>query len=162
MKRYLLIVLLSVLGLGAVQAQLRTIGLSVGYEVDISWQYTIGEYGMMDVSANIPRFSGVGGTVTYNRMNPFDLEIPWYQYGTWNWYLGGGLGLGSYGLFKKDVENSWFFGLVVHAGIEYCFEFPMQLSLDYRPNLGFISKGSYEFNEDGYYGLTIGIRYLLD
>ena len=75
----------------------------------------------------------------------------------WNWNLGVGAGLGIYG-FKAPA---FYAGVVGHVGISYDFWFPMQLSLDYRPNIGIVGGEGITFNTSGLYsGITLGVRYL--
>ncbi len=69
-----------------------------------------------------------------------------------NWYAGFGAGLGSY---RNNINRDYYdnnyqgyhdsgaFGLVAgDIGIEYDFDFPLQLSVDFRPELGF---GNYRY-----------------
>ena len=72
---------------------------------------------------------------------------------------GVGAGAGIYG-FKAP---SWFVGAVGHVGVEYNFWFPLQLSVDWRPNIGIVGVhgGGLGFNMSGLYsGITLGVRYL--
>ena len=56
-------------------------------------------------------------------------------------------------------------GVVGHIGVGYDFWFPLELSFDWRPNIGvgFGDKGDYGncwFNYKGLYsGITLGVRY---
>ena len=96
-------------------------------------------------------------TATYDWVNPFGAVIPWDYEGQWNWNLGVGAGLGIYG-FKTPA---FYAGVVGHVGISYDFWFPMQLSLDYRPNIGIVGGEGITFNTSGLYsGITLGVRYL--
>lgn len=113
---------------------------------------------MIDLAVNIPCFSGIGATATYDWINPFGTAIPWNNKGEWNWSIGVGAGLGIYGF-----RAPWFYaGAVGHVGVEYNFWFPLQLSVDYRPNLGIVAAGGgVGFNTTGLYsGITLGVRYL--
>ncbi|MBO5817615.1 MAG: hypothetical protein J6R26_06715 [Paludibacteraceae bacterium] len=159
-KTILLVALLALVGLGTTYAQPRAIGINAGYGVDLSYQHAFGSASMLDVSVNVPQFMGIGGSVTYDWINPFGTSVPWQFQGKWNWYLGLGAGAGVYDLFKKDVDMSWYLGAVAHVGIEYNFWFPLQLSLDYRPNIGVVNAGSFAFNPGGLYGVSLGVRYL--
>ena len=91
-------------------------------------------------------------------VNPFGTAIPWNNKGEWNWNLGVGAGLGIYG-FRAPL---FYVGAVGHVGVEYNFWFPLQLSVDYRPNLGIVAgSGGAGFNTTGLYsGITLGVRYL--
>ena len=158
MKKLFLVAILAVAGFAAAVAQPRAIGLNIGYGLDVSYQHSIGTSNMVDVSLNIPCFSGIGATATYDWVNPFGTAIPWNNKGEWNWNLGVGAGVGIYG-FKAP----WVYaGVVGHVGVEYNFWFPLQLSVDYRPNIGIVAgQGAVGFNSTGLYsGITIGARYL--
>ena len=173
MKKLLLVAILAVAGISAAVAQPRAIGLNIGYGLDVSYQHSIGKSNMIDLSVNIPAFAGIGATATYDWINPFGTQIPWNNKGEWNWSLGAGAGLGIYG-FRAP---SFYVGAVGHVGVSYDFWFPLQLSVDWRPNVG-IATGhggdtgigmpakaaggaGVHFNTSGLYtGITLGVRYL--
>jgi hypothetical protein len=180
MKKLLLVAILAVAGISAAVAQPRAIGLNIGYGLDVSYQHSIGKSNMIDLSVNIPAFAGIGATATYDWINPFGTQIPWNNKGEWNWSLGAGAGLGIYGFRAPSL----YVGAVGHVGVSYDFWFPLQLSVDWRPNVGIVTGplgggngGSYDdgwgmpakaaagagvgFNAAGLYtGITIGVRYL--
>lgn len=156
MKKLLLVAILAVAGFAAVVAQPRAIGLNIGYGLDVSYQHSIGESNLIDLSVNIPAFAGIGATATYDWVNPFGTQIPWNNKGEWNWSLGVGAGLGIYGF----QAPRFYVGAVGHVGVSYDFWFPLQLSVDWRPNVGIVT-GPIGFNASGLYtGITIGVRYL--
>ncbi|RRJ93426.1 hypothetical protein [Flavobacterium macacae] len=110
---------------------------------------------------------GFGGELSYQRglgdNNRLELDLGWrdskyydaiklvglYQWvwnieGGFNWYAGVGGGIGTYDYDKRyyfpndDYDDSGTFLLVAgDIGIEYKFDFPLQLSLDFRPELYF-------------------------
>ena len=156
-KSLILAAILAVISVGSAVAQPRAIGANIGYGIDLSYQHSLGEANMIDVSVNVPFFEGIGATATYDWVNPFGAVIPWDYEGQWNWNLGVGAGLGIYG-FKAPA---FYAGVVGHVGISYDFWFPMQLSLDYRPNIGIVGGEGLTFNTSGLYsGITLGVRYL--
>ena len=155
MKKLLLVAIMAVAGIAAAVAQPRAIGLNLGYGLDVSYQHSLGTSNMIDLSINVPCYAGIGATATYDWVNPFGTAIPWNEKGEWNWNLGVGAGLGWAGGF--------YVGAVGHVGVEYNFWFPLQLSVDYRPNIGIVAIPHYgvAFNSWGLYsGITIGARYL--
>ena len=160
MKKYLLIAVLAIASIAA-YAQPRAVGINVGYGIDLSYQHSIGESNMIDLSVNVPMFNGIGATCTYDWVNPFGTAIPWNNKGEWNWSLGVGAGGGLYGLdLIKYGATIWYAGVVGHVGVEYNFWFPLQLSVDYRPNIGVTNNRLNYFNIDGLYtGITLGVRY---
>lgn len=160
MKKLLLVAIMAVAGVAAVVAQPRAIGVNLGGTLDVSYQHAIGEANMIDLSVNVPVAVpgfGIGASATYDWINPFGTAIPWNEKGEWNWSLGVGAGAGIYG-FKAPVVYA---GVVGHVGVEYNFWFPLQLSVDYRPNIGVgIAGKQVLFNDLGFYGVTLGVRYL--
>ena len=135
----------------------RAIGGTIGGGISFSYQHGFGDTGFLDVNIDAPLFYGIGATVTYNWINPFNTSIPWNGPGHWEWYLGFG-GSGGW------ARYSGFVGAVGEVGIAYNFVFPLQLSLEYKPNFGvaFFDHYAY-FNTSGLYsGIALGIRYLLN
>ncbi|WP_299764022.1 hypothetical protein [uncultured Dokdonia sp.] len=118
---------------------------------------------------------GFGGEVSYQRYlnenNRLEFDLGWrdsnnveafklvglYQWvfpldGNFNWYVGAGAGIGSFDAGEVDGT----FGLVAgDVGIEYNFDIPLLLSLDFRPELGF----NEDFNDDVNFDIALGIRY---
>ncbi|QNK79069.1 hypothetical protein [Winogradskyella undariae] len=77
----------------------------------------------------------------------------WQLENDFNWYAGAGAGLGSYD-HDYDPNDETFAFLAGNVGIEYDFDFPLLLSLDFRPELGF---GDY--NDNLNFGIALGVRY---
>jgi hypothetical protein len=87
----------------------------------------------------------------------------WNIEGGFNWYAGVGGGLGSWNRNKKFNNNNYdnngtFIFAAGDIGIEYNFrEAPIQLSLDFRPELYFNSDG---YRDDSFGpDVALGIRY---
>ena len=123
---------------------------------------------------------GFGAEVTYQRKlgdaNRLEIDLGWrdandydairvvglYQWvwhldGDFNWYVGAGGGLASYTLETKlpggdDSETSLF--IAGDIGIEYNFEIPLMLSIDFRPEIGLG-----EFKDDMDFDIALGLRY---
>ena len=160
MKKGIILVAMLAAMSAVAYAQPRAIGANLGYDAGFSYQHGFGESNMLDVNAYIPLVDwGVGGSVTYDWIDPFGATVPWNHKGEWHWYMGVGAGGGIYGFNKP----SWFVGAVGHFGIEYDFWFPLQLSLDWRPNVGVwrnSADDAYGFNLKGlYHGISLGVRY---
>ena len=125
---------------------------------------------------------GYGAEVSYQRAtsgnNRLEFDLGWrndsyydaiklvglYQWvwnieGGFNWYVGAGAGLGNYDDNRKDDfdRNDGVFALIAgDIGIEYNFDFPLLLSLDFRPEIGFSDYREHnEFTPD----VALGIRY---
>lgn len=128
----------------AASAQPRALGIRGGYGVDLSYQHSIGE-NFIEADLGLGNFAYLNLAATYNFMiaNP-----AWTETGKWGIYAGPGVALG----IGKDLFNV---GLAGQVGLEYTFEFPLQLSLDVRPQIGLTGK---EFGIWGWYP-HLGIRY---
>lgn len=126
---------------------------------------------------------GFGGELSYQRKlsgnNRLELDLGWrnsndvdaiklvglYQWvwnidGGFNWYagVGGGVGTWSYGNNNSNNNDNGTFALVAgDLGIEYNFDVPIQLSLDFRPEIYFNSD-SFRDNNFGP-DIALGIRY---
>jgi len=74
---------------------------------------------------------------------------------SFNWYAGVGGGLGSFSNSTPNGDNGTFIFAAGDIGIEYNFDFPLQVSLDLRPEIG--GNGYFEnsFGTD----IALGLRY---
>ncbi|MCF6131968.1 hypothetical protein [Flavobacterium wongokense] len=131
---------------------------------------------------------GFGGEISYQRQiaskdNRLEFDLGWrnsknidaiklvglYQWvwnidGGFNWYAGVGAGIGSWsydGPGDPDPDGGTFLLAAGDIGIEYDFEeAPIQLSLDFRPELYFGDNRS-DFDDYDSFGpdIALGIRY---
>ncbi|MCM4156788.1 hypothetical protein [Gramella sp. AN32] len=125
--------------------------------------------------------NGYGAEVSYQKglsdNNRLELDLGWrndtyydsfklvglYQWvwnieGGFNWYLGAGAGIGNYDDNRKDFDrHDGIFALIAgDVGIEYNFDIPLLLSLDFRPEIGFSDYDDHNsFSPD----IALGIRY---
>ena len=75
-----------------------------------------------------------------------------------NWYAGVGGGVGSWSYnYKGYKDNGTFVFAAGDIGIEYNFDIPLQLSLDFRPEL-YANSDGYRDNNFGT-DIGLGIRY---
>ena len=119
--------------------------------------------------------NGFGAEVSYQRAilnnNRLELDLGWrdgnnfsafrfagiYQWvylldGNFNWYVGGGGGIATFNV--DDGDNNTGFFVAGNIGIEYDFDIPLLISLDFRPELGFAG-----FNSDLDLDIALGLRY---
>lgn len=74
-----------------------------------------------------------------------------------NWYAGFGAGLGNWNNNSTLVRDDGFFvNAAGSIGIEYNFEIPLLISIDFRPEIGLINDIS---NDDLDFDIALGIRY---
>ena len=77
--------------------------------------------------------------------------------GNFNWFVGAGGGIGQISFddnFPGNPDNETFVLAAGDIGIEYNFDIPLLLSLDFRPEFGF---GDYRDDVD--FDIALGIRY---
>ena len=161
MKKLLLTLALIVCAFIYVDAQPRAIGANIGYGLSVSYQHDLGAANFLDVNVDLPFFSGIGATVTYDWVDPFNAPVPWNEKGSWNWYAGVGAGVG-YDWGRWWYSAYAFGGVAGRIGVEYNFEFPLQLSVDWRPLIGVEgNKYGVGFYADGLYSgaIAVGARY---
>ncbi len=159
MKKLVLIALVFVGFTSLTQAQEisdNAIGLrlgdSDGFGAEISYQRGLGDNNRLEVDL---------GWRSGNNFDGFKIaglyQWVWQLDGNFNWYTGVGGGLGSYSFDNaaSGFDNSeTFFFAAGDIGIEYNFDIPLLLSLDFRPEIGFG-----DFNNDIDFDIALGIRY---
>ncbi|NAS30615.1 hypothetical protein GTQ40_06505 [Flavobacteriaceae bacterium R38] len=128
------------------------LGDSDGFGAEISYQRGIGDNNRLEFGLgwrdsdnfNAFRLSGL-----YQWVFPLD--------GNFNWYTGAGGGIGSVDFdddFIGGGDSETFVFIAGDIGIEYNFDIPLLLSLDFRPEFGFN-----DFNDDLDFDIALGIRY---
>ncbi len=142
----------------------HTIGLrlgdSDGFGAEISYQKSIGRYNRAEFnlgwrdSRNFDAFKLAG---VYQWVHNLD--------GGFNWYYGVGGGLGSVDFEPRpddqggaiDNDDGLFVFAAGDIGVEYNFDIPLLLSLDFRPEIGILGYDGFSDNFD--FDIALGIRY---
>lgn len=146
MRKVLLVVcfmLTSVLSINAQDISDNAIGLRFGggngVGGEISYQKSLGDSNRLEVNLGLANeFANFKATGLY--------QWVWNLENKFNWYAGAGAGLvsaGGTGIYGAGV-----------VGIEYNFDAPILLSIDYRPEIG-ISGGLSGLNSD----VALAVRY---
>ena len=128
------------------------LGDSKGFGTEVNYQRGIGDNNRLEFGL---------GWRSNRDVDAFKLtglyQWVWNIDGGFNWYAGPGGGLGSID-FDDDrfpgADNETFIFAAGTVGIEYNFDIPLLLSLDFRPELGF---GDYRDDLD--FDIGLGIRY---
>ena len=127
------------------------IGSNDGFGTEISYQRALGGNNRLEVDL---------GWRSGNDSDGFKLtgiyQWIWQLEENFNWYAGAGGGLGTYSFDNNrgDDFNETFVFIAGNIGIEYSFDFPLLLSLDFRPEFGFG-----DFNDDLNFDIALGVRY---
>ena len=155
----LILVALAFMGFATVNAQdisENAIGLrlgdSDGFGAEVSYQRALGDNNRVEIDLGVRSGNGYDG---------FKLagiyQWVWVLDGDFNWYAGAGGGVGSYSFDNVPSgfdDSETFFFAAGNIGIEYNLDFPLQLSLDARPELGFG-----DFRDDLDFDIALGVRY---
>lgn len=155
-------ILAIILGISAAAtAQPRAAGIRIGATgLDASYQHSLnrntflqGDMGL-DFGSGADAGAGFKVAATYNMVWA---RPAWTDHGTWAIYAGPGVALGYTGdrvVYKaeeikfKTKDNGFMLGIAAQAGLEYNFEFPLQLSVDIRPYFGFHVSNGIDMNSE--------------
>ncbi|MFV8225791.1 hypothetical protein [Christiangramia aquimixticola] len=161
MKKIVLFTALIVGGIFASETQAQqisdnAIGLRVGggnsYGAEVSYQRALQGNNRLELDL------GWRNDSHYDAIKLVGLyQWVWNIEGGFNWYAGAGAGLGNYDDNRHGDYNDGIFALIAgNVGIEYDFDFPLLLSLDFRPEIGF---SDYSQHSDFTPDVALGIRY---
>ena len=129
------------------------LGDSDGFGAEVSYQRALGSNNRLEVDL------GWRSGSSYNGFKLVGLyQWVWVLDGDFNWYAGVGGGVGSYNFDNKNIDDRTFVLAAGDVGIEYNFDIPLQLSLDFRPELGFGGSND-NFTNDLDFDIALGIRY---
>ena len=157
MKKNMLTLALMVCIAGALNAQVdnKAVGLRLGsgfgYGAELSYQQPLSKVNRVEVDLGLNSW-GFGLNGIYQWV--WDLSD---LADGFNWYAGVGAGVGSYNFdFNNNSHAPSNFGLGVlgQIGLEYKFEMPLTLSLDYRPGIYFVPNLNAAYD-----GICLGARY---
>ncbi|MEN3324211.1 hypothetical protein VP395_10760 [Mariniflexile soesokkakense] len=130
------------------------LGDSNGVGAEISYQHALGSNNRLEVDL------GWRDGKNYDGFKLAGLyQWVWNIDGGFNWYAGVGGGLGSFGYNDNNGNdyNDTFIFAAGDIGIEYNFDIPLLISLDFRPEIGFGNE-TYD-NNDLDFDIALGIRY---
>lgn len=130
-------------------------GDSDGFGAEVSYQRALNDNNRLELDLGIR---------TGNNYDGFKLaglyQWVWVLDGDFNWYAGAGGGIASYSF--DNVPNGFddsetFVFAAGDIGVEYNFDIPLQLSLDFRPEIGF--GDDFYGNDDLDFDIALGVRY---
>ena len=158
-KIILLLFLFASAGLSAQRISNNAIGLrlgdSDGFGAEISYQKALSQANRLEFdlgwrdNRNYSAFKLAG---LYQWVRNLD--------GNFNWYYGAGGGIGNVNFsdgYATDADGGFFLFAAGDIGIEYNFDIPLLLSLDFRPELGIV--GYDGFTDNFNFDIALGIRY---
>ncbi|MFD0836403.1 outer membrane beta-barrel protein [Mariniflexile aquimaris] len=126
------------------------LGDSDGLGAEISYQHALGSSNRLELDLgwrNGNNYSAYKLTGLYQWVFPLD--------GDFNWYVGAGGGLASYsGKSNSIYDDQTSFFVAGDIGIEYNFDIPLMLSLDFRPEIG-----NNDYINNTVFDIALGIRF---
>lgn len=155
MKKILLATALMLTFTFAASAQPRAIGGRLGYGLEASYQHTVHDADFVEATLGLFSFNKVNATATYN----FMIAQPgWTSRGEWGFYAGPGAAVGV-GFTREETFAT--IAAVGQIGLEYTFWFPLQLSVDLRPQIGLAVNDGVKFYTGGLFGFIpcVSVRY---
>ena len=126
MKRIMFSMLFA-LAFTTASAQPKAIGMRLGTEIQASYEHAIGARGdflEVDMGYELIRLVNLAASYDFMIARP-----KWTRKGEWGFYAGPAAKVGGAGV-------GFYLALGAQAGLEYNFEFPLQISLDVRPTIG--------------------------
>ena len=125
------------------------LGDSDGFGAEISYQRALSDYNRLEFGL------GWRDKSDYSAIRAVGLyQWVWELDGNFNWYAGVGGGFASFSFDNNDIDGETALFVAGDIGIEYNFDIPLLLSLDFRPELGFG-----DLNGDLDFDIALGIRY---
>lgn len=131
------------------------LGDSDGFGAEISYQTATGTSNRLEFNLgwrDNRNFNAFKLTGVYQWVRPIENRF--------NWYYGVGAGLGSVDFDSNYVtkDDGGIFVLAAgDIGVEYNFNIPLLISLDFRPELGVVGYDGFSDNFD--FDIGLGIRY---
>lgn len=150
-----LLILIAAVGISlsaAAQNYNYGLGLRLGYisSIDFKWNYSERNSWQFDLS--FPAFDGVAVSAAYQWNWPIGEQR--FNGGGFNAYVGPAMSLGAWGF-----NNVGFLvGIGAHGGIEYKFDIPLALALEYKPMITFAAHNN-GLRPWGFYDFAFAIRY---
>ncbi len=160
MKKTILVVLIAICSSAFVNAQEisnNAIGLRLGDNdglgAEISYQMKL---------SNTNRLEADLGFRNHDNYDAFKLsgiyQWVWQIDGGFNWYAGFGAGVGSWSIkdgYNGNDDDGVFLNADGNIGIEYNFDAPILISLDFRPEIGLIG----DYGDGTALDLALSVRY---
>ena len=127
----------------------KAIGLRFGSVTEVSYQHPLSDANRVELDLGLNSWQ-IGLTGVYHWVKDLSSVTDGL-----NWYVGPGLQVGT--TYGGVLTNGFTLGIVGQIGAEYTFNFPLQLSLDYRPGI-YLVKPSW-MNFGSYDGICLSARY---
>ena len=154
-KCFIILVCTALFGVVA-NAQPKAVGARIGnYGLDVSYENYADADNFLEFELGL---DDAFSTAAFHLDGIYNIMIAhpdWTVEGQWGFYVGPGVGVA---VWDSGVgENVVYAGLLGNVGLEYIFDFPLQMSISLRPRLMF---GDGKVRQNGLMTLGIGVRYM--
>ncbi len=125
-----------------------------GFGGEISYQYSLGDRTRMEVDLSFRNNNDFGDSFKLTALH----QWVWRIDGDFNWYAGFGTGIGSWDKgnnYSGDADDGVFLNADGNVGIEYNFEIPLLISLDFRPEIDLIG----DYGDESDFDIALSLRY---
>lgn len=134
MKRLILTVIVALFAMLA-SAQPRALGLRAGMDCQLSYEHGVSSDDFIEVDLGVEFVYGYAVGLNAAAGYNFMIARPkWTQKGQWGFYAGPAVKMGY-------LWVGGYLAVGAQVGLEYSFEFPLQISLDIRPVAGVAIEG---------------------
>ena len=127
-----------------------------GFGAEVNYQRALNEQNRLEFGLSVRnRVKKKEHTSTVKLVGIY--QWVWNIDGGFNWYAGPGIGVGQIVFDEDDFDrrsNETFAFAAGDIGLEYSFDFPLLVSIDFRPELGF---GNYR--NDVVFDIGLSARY---
>lgn len=124
------------------------LGGSTGVGTELSYQRALSGNNRLEIDlgwSNRDDDNAFRATGIYQWVRPLD--------DSFNWFFGAGAGAGAIDSAQND--NNFFVAVAGQVGVEYDFDFPLLVSVDFRPEIGLLNYYGDELGFD----VALGLRY---
>ena len=125
-----------------------------GFGGEISYQHELGEATRLEVDLGFRNRDSYGDAFKLTGV----YQWVWNIDGGFNWYVGFGAGIGSWSTgdnYPGNRDDGLFLNADGNIGIEYDFDIPLLISLDFRPEVGLIG----DYGKDTDLDIALSLRY---
>ncbi len=134
------------------QAEGSTIGLRFGYPTELSYQKGLNSTNRIELGLGFRAYT-YATSLSFSGVYQWVKDLSSITDGL-NWYYGAGAQVGFYSYSKTYIPVA----VLGQVGLQYDFNIPLRLSLDWRPGFQF---GGYYNNGFVGDGFCLGVRYIL-
>ena len=135
MRRFIFILIAIFASVFMAEAQPKALGVRAGMDCQLSYEHGVSSGDFVEVDLGVEFIYGYAVGLNAAAGYNFMIAQPeWTQKGQWGFYVGPAVKVGY-------IWVGGYLAVGAQVGLEYNFDFPLQLSLDIRPAAGIAFEG---------------------